>query len=1019
MKPIKLTMQAFGPYRQQETVDFTELGQNRVFLIHGDTGAGKTTVLDAMVFALYGLTSGGERTAGQMRCESAPEGLATEVTFDFSLKGKAFRVIRRPEQEIVGARGRKVPKAAVAMLWDRTGCGETEEGKPLASKIREVDARIKDELGFSCDQFRQVVVLPQGRFRELLSAGSDKREEILRQLFKTARFRQLEEALAERAKAVRDQMAALKAERSAQLKVVDAADDAGLAALLAAASSEYEAATTHVGEAKAGSLQADEILNAAEGAVEARAALAAARTELERLEALGPDVEVFRLRLDVATRAEKVHPAADKVADARTHVAAAMAARLEVDEALDLARQVEQTTVQALAAENARLPERQAAADDLRRLEGLTAAIEAWRNAAEAFGGAQDRVLAAGRTRQEAVDGQTGAEQTLVALTERLGAAAAAAVRVEGARARYEGIMQHEDRCRRLVAARDGVEGAQQRRTELAVAEGKALESLTETEAALAGFEERWRAGRAAALAAALRPGSPCPVCGATDHPAPASGGETGVSDEVLGEGKSRADLARRAHSQAHDATAEAKNAVAAAEAVEQSIRQEPGARPDMALAWAESAVAACRAELEDLESQADARELEAQISAAQAADTDARSRVEAASAALVAEERTLAAAEALLNERAARVPTELRAAGALEDATDGARRLKQGFDDSFEAAQHAFTAAKEERIARETARGAAAAAQTAAAEKEKACAGAFGAALKKFGFASEEEWCAALLPEQQRASLQAEIQAHDEALQRAEGRLQQAGLALAGQPEPADIVTLRHAAEVARAAHAAAIARQADAKNALAKLAKVQVSLAEVDARSDDVRSAHETVGVLSEVANGTNAGRVSFQRWVLGVYLDEVLAGASRKLFAMSKGRYQLQRQREASGGRRPSGLDLAVFDEFSGTARPAVTLSGGESFLAALSLALGLAETVQEHAAGVPLETIFVDEGFGALDSDALELAIDALMELQLGGRLVGVISHVPELRQIIPARLEVRGGSGGSHTKFVVP
>ena len=317
MKPIKLTMQAFGPYRQQETVDFTELGQNRVFLIHGDTGAGKTTVLDAMVFALYGFTSGGERTAGQMRCESAPEGLATEVTFDFSLKGKAFRVIRRPEQEIVGARGRKVPKAAVAMLWDRTGCGEAEEGKPLASKIREVDARIKDELGFSCDQFRQVVVLPQGRFRELLSAGSDKREEILRQLFKTARFRQLEEALAERAKAVRDQMAALKAERSAQLKVVDAADDAGLAALLAAASSEHEAATAHVGEAKAGSLQADEILNAAEGAVEARAALAAARTELERLEALGPDVEVFRLRLDVATRAEKVHPAADKVADAR------------------------------------------------------------------------------------------------------------------------------------------------------------------------------------------------------------------------------------------------------------------------------------------------------------------------------------------------------------------------------------------------------------------------------------------------------------------------------------------------------------------------------------------------------------------------------------------------------------------------------------------------------------------------------------------------------------------------------
>ena len=1019
MRPIRLTMQAFGPYRQEETVDFTELGQNRVFLIQGDTGAGKTTILDAMVFALYGETSGGERRADQMRCESAADDLATQVIFDFSLGAKTFRVKRRPAQEIVGARGAKVPRVAEATLWDRTGCGQAEEGKPLSSKIREVDARIKDALGFSCDQFRQVVVLPQGRFRELLSAGSDKREEILRQLFKTARFRQLEEALAERAKAVRDQMAALRAERSAQLKVVEAVDDAELAALMAAASSEHDAASAGVGEAQAESLKADEALNAAEAAVEARAALAAAQAELERLEALGPDVEALRRRLDTAARAEKVHPAAEKVTDARGQTAAATAARLEADAALGLARNAEQTAVEVLAGENARLPEREAAANNLRRLEGLTAAIEAWSKAAVAFTGAQRRVIDAGRAGQKTLEDKAQAEQALSALMEKLKTTAAAAVKVEGARARYEGIKQHEDRCRRLVAARDAVEAAGRRRAELAVVEGKALEVLAEAISAVAGLEERWRAGRAAALAGALEPGAPCPVCGATEHPAPARGGETGVSDEELSEGKSRADLARRAHSQAHDATAEANNAVAAAEAMEQSIRQEPGARPDMALAWAEGAVAACRAELEDLEAQAQAGELEAQISAAQTAVTDARSRAEAASATLVAEEKALAAAEALLKERAAQVPAELRAAGALEEAVDGARRLKQAFDDSFESAQQAFTEAKEERIAREFAGKAAAAAQTAAAENEKASADAFGAALAKHAFAGEEEWRAALLPEQERGSLHTHIQAHDEALQRARGRLQQAGLAVVDQSQPADVIVLRDTAESARAAHAAAITRQADAKNGLAKLAKVQQSLAEVDARSDEVRRAYETVGVLSEVANGTNAGRVSFQRWVLGVYLDEVLAVASRKLFAMSKGRYQLQRQREASGGRRPSGLDLAVFDEFSGSARAAVTLSGGESFLAALSLALGLAETVQEHAAGVPLETIFVDEGFGALDSDALELAIDALMELQLGGRLVGVISHVPELRQVIPARLEVHGGSGGSHTKFVVP
>ena len=276
----------------------------------------------------------------------------------------------------------------------------------------------------------------------------------------------------------------------------------------------------------------------------------------------------------------------------------------------------------------------------------------------------------------------------------------------------------------------------------------------------------------------------------------------------------------------------------------------------------------------------------------------------------------------------------------------------------------------------------------------------------------------AALLPEQDRLRLEAELEAHGNAVQQATGRLHQAELAAAKQPESADCAVLRVAAQAAASAHAAAIARHADARNATERLAKVGQQLAEIDSRSEEVRRTYETVGVLADVANGGNSNKVSFQRWVLGVYLDEVLVAASRKLFAMSK-RYYLQREREPASRGRASGLDLAVFDEFSGTTRPAVTLSGGESFLAALALALGLAETVQEHAAGIPLETIFVDEGFGALDSDSLELAIDALMELQQGGRLVGVISHVPELRQVIPARLEVRGGSGGSSTRFIVP
>lgn len=1020
MRPVRLVMQAFGPYRRQEVVDFGRLGPNRVFLIHGDTGSGKTTILDAMVFALYGDTSGGERRGEQMRCEAAPRDLPTEVVFDFSLGERSYRVRRRPAQEVQSARGSgMVSKQADVTLWERTGCTASEEGVPLATKIREAETQIRDLLGFSCEQFRQVVVLPQGRFRELLSSGSDKREEILRQLFRTERFRELESALAERAKVVRGQMDQLRMQREAQLGLAGAADDAELAALLARATAELQVATARMGEAEEAARRAADDLTAAEAADEARQAVAAARSEVDRLEKRGEKMAALRTRLDLALRAEKVQPAADRLREAGLRSVEAGGMHATAEQRLLEARDVEQSAVLALAAENDRLPERQMAAEAVRRLEGLVVAMEAWRSARAECVEAAGCVSSARAAQQERQVALRAANEALNSLRADLATATTAAAQVDAARARWQGAKESLERRLRLSHAQAAVLEAEGCQSAAAAAEAEALDGYLQAQARFADIEERWKSTRSVALAGTLRPGEPCPVCGSTEHPRPASAGAADVSDEVLEAGKEAVATARDLYDRAREAGAASRSDLNASRAREQSIREETGPSAVLSLAEVEEAVEVCSAELDELVLRADVGSLEEKLAEAEMTVTQAAETAQAAAETLATEEKALAGAEARLNERAAGIPEELRVDGALEDALVRGRARLTELEDAFATAQEQAATARDTRIALQTAAESTAAVQAKSTEHESACREGFVAALKEHGFPDEHEWQACLASEDERVALQADLGTYRDELQHARGKLQQAELALEGQPELADVELLRVAAEKARSEHTLAVAGYADAKNLIGKLTGVTERMAEIDRTSDDVRRNYETVGVLAEVANGLNAGRVSFQRWVLGVYLDEVLVTASRRLYAMSKGRYQLERQRDVARRGRASGLDLAVFDEFSGTSRPAVTLSGGESFLAALALALGLAETVQEYAAATPLETIFVDEGFGALDADALELAVDALMELQSSGRLVGVISHVAELKQVIPARLEVRGGSTGSSTQFVVP
>jgi exonuclease SbcC len=1016
VRPLVLTMQAFGPYKACETVDFTELGNSRLFLIHGETGAGKTSILDAIVFALYGETSGGERSGTQMRCETADPSRETRVTFDFALGPSTFRIERTPTYRVAG---RRTPKQASAAFWETTGADTGNEGKLLASQVRETNDEVLRRLGFSASQFRQVVVLPQGRFRELLSASSNEREAILKQLFGTVDCADLEVRLQERAREIREQLRLLKSDRGLRLGAVGAVDDARLEALIVEARG---AVAERTGEARAAQKDAEAAgaaLAEARVADEAAQRLDAAEQLVAGLGARQPAVDELKDAVAAARRAEKVAPSAEALEAAVKDLRQAEAQLAEAGSLLTRKQDGAQAAAGALEDEEARAAEREAAAEKVRGLTELRHTVVRWRAAEEQHVGAEAAHVAAAAELQRAGDALKTAQAARDQAHERI-------ARAEKAGAELEAVEQRRDRARELVglcerreAVRGALEKAKADRSEAETAYADALAAFDSLQAECADLEAAARAGRAAAIARELVAGEPCPVCGSTTHPAPAHGAEDVVDEATLDEARGRLETARAAKDLRKQGLSAADTAAATAQVELAGLRRQVA--DEVSVGQAELDADACDAEraalAEAVAAVADRAEVEA--AAAEALEA-AEKRLSEADRSEREAARGLAETSARARDLAAAVPEALRAPAALEKALQAAQGERDALAVALATAQKAHGEAREALVAAQRDLKAAEDGEDRERRAESAARQAFRAGLAQQGFETAEAFAAAVMSEEQLSAAEAEIATHAQQVAAARDRRDQARLAVHEHPLSAALADVQRRADEALEASRQAQRLLSEADGRLTGLERVRRELDALDEKAVAVEARFAIVGRLAEVAAGqAGGGKVSFQRWVLGRHLDTVLLAASRRLWTMSGQRYTLVRQREAADLRRASGLDLAVRDTWSNTERPAVTLSGGESFLAALSLALGLAETVQMRSGAISLETIFVDEGFGALDQSALDQAMDALLGLRDAGRLVGVISHVPELRQVIEARLEVKGGPAGSHTEIFAP
>lgn len=1058
MRPLKLTLRAFGPFAGEHSVDFTGGGENPFLLINGPTGAGKTSLLDGLCYALYGEASGAVRTERYLRSQLARPEDECLVTLRFQAGGRLYAIERRPTQNVL-SRGRLVERKHAVGFWEVDAQGNIL-GERL-SKVNEVLERVEELVGFSSDQFRQVVVLPQGDFRRLLLAKSDEKEKILEKLFGTGRFKLVEDSLRRR----RGELSTRLVELRSAVEGILGSKGAGSAADLEARKAELETRRQEVHTAlQEGRLRLAEAQARLAQAKLVQAAFAeaeAARTALDELRARQEQVEHGGARAERAFRAltlvdlEATIARATKEAGDRAATLRRLATGLEeleerrqgTRQALELARQ-EQAKVPECIAEGTRLQARLA---QLQELAGARAKADAAQKA-EA------------QARQEA---ETAA-QSLATLERRLaelsGEIEALSLQAGDGRALELEISRLEGLC----TLRGQLDGQLRDQAEADTTLRAALARVAEREANLErARRERQEAqqalitGQATRLAASLAQGQPCPVCGSREHPHPAlahaNTGEAALSSDetTLAHGETTLAHGEAALPPGEETLQRAEAAVANQERALRAERDQcEGLRTR--LAGLASGIAHCRAALgpdadvsggisgapqagaptgtlaqrlerakaERTKAEALAVRLRkglAERDALTAKRQEAQARQDAAAKAHGEATAALGAARALLERASAE-------AGAGDEAALRARlaeveRFVPQAAARLQAAERAQADLDGQVQKRQGERDQLARLDATALEQLTEQRATFAVRLLTEGFLTEREYQEAKLPRQKAEELRQALERHREGLASAQARLERAEAACLehgqehGQGQEAeaqrpDVASLQTAQTQAEAVVAGLNRELGEVATQQGELAAALRAIAEKADQSRELEADYAVVGRLAELVTGQNPLRMTLQRYVLAALFEEVARAASQRLLRMSRGRYHLVRAEAARDGRSTGGLDLDVTDAFIGESRPASTLSGGESFLASLALALGLSDVVMAQQGGRSLDCIFIDEGFGSLDGETLEFALNTLMELHSAGRLIGIISHVAELRERIPSRIDVIPSKSGS-------
>lgn len=1076
MRPITLTLSAFGPYADKAVIDFEELGNEGIYLITGDTGAGKTTIFDAISFALFGDASGQDRKASTLRSQFADADTETYVELLFSYRGQEFRIRRSPEYQRKKKRGQGETIQSATVEFELPG-------KRVITKTKEANDAVVELLGIDHAQFGQIVMIAQGEFRKLLSASTDVRRDIFRRLFGTEAFLAFQDALKRRATELYRQASDAKKQVHALAQQVDFSGDEQAAERFSAQLDGDVLNTDELLESlyAAGSAdekrlaELDKRLSEADARIQmlvkqqerARATeelvgkLEQAKRQLAQLEQSAPHVEAQLMaaqsRQDEKRDAERelaVHEAKlaayDELKTAQAALEAAKGNRHAAEEKLAAAtRQLE--------TDAGKLTERKAAAESLadapvqleRARAGLEQAqqrvqeakaqvhlheqIEAHAKRAESLKlkeqAAKDLVGELAAQQATTTAEQQRCEASIEALSDAPARIATVSGKLEQVRSKIEDV---KTAVKKIASHKAELDRAEQKLSDAEAAYAIARENDRSAQEAYTALHQAFLDAQAGILAQELEEGAPCPVCGSTHHPTPASLAASAPRKEDVERAEQRRAQAERTANeasaqlsslrsayqekqQAYKELAEEWGGIDKLKELTDALSNERGALSEE-LASAKADDQACEKAKDELaalkrKTQTVADDIDAQrTTLAQLEQEQAKELAELNLLEKQAGHATKAQAEAALNQAEEAQSRAVAAENEQRQRTQTLSKLQQDIDKLERDIEQLKT-------------------------QQAALSNAHGQMLSEVSACQERcTTIEATLPYPTKAEamsqvaklgiviseITAQLEAAQEAAQAHTDRRQKLETACTTYQEridQAEAIDLAAVTDSLAQENASKSTLSGERDNVYARSthnASLAAQIEEIYTISKETLSAYDEIQPLANTASGTLAGhdRISFETYLQGMYFDRMLIAANKRLSLMTSGRYELVRRKEATSRSGQTGLDLDVIDHYTGKARDAGSLSGGEAFKASLSMALGLSDVVQAHAGGIQLDTMFIDEGFGSLDQESLRLAIKALSELSGSGKLIGIISHVEELKESIDKKIVVTRGRNGS-------